>query len=151
MRRTCTWILLAAILGTKAQTSGVDWKVYGFVERAAGDLVCFYDANSVGSVTTLTRVRVKCLLQRELENYGKQHRDQIRASALQKVNNGYIPPFVRLLGVNPDRAIALTAAEEVADVGEVVQTRAIVPTPPIAEMAWVRTDGRTATYSCFQI
>ena len=31
---------------------------------------------------------------------------------------------MRLLGVNPDRAIALTAAEEVADMGEVVQTRA---------------------------
>jgi hypothetical protein len=31
---------------------------------------------------------------------------------------------VRILGVNSDRALALTAAEEVADMGEVVQTRA---------------------------
>ena len=124
MRRTCAWILLALTVGTKAQAGGVDWKVYGFVERADGDLVCFYDANSVTSPTKLTRVWVKCIFQKELEDYGKQHRDHIRASALHKVTNGYVPPFVRLLGVNSDRAIALTAAEEVADMGEVVQTRA---------------------------
>src|SRR5580698_4231061 len=104
MRRTCTWILLALTVGTKAQAGGVDWKVYGFVERAGGDLVCFYDANSVTSTTKLTRVWVKCIFQKELEDYGKQHRDHIRASALHKVNNGYVPPFVRLLGVNSDRA-----------------------------------------------
>ena len=101
MRRACTWILLA-LTGTKAQAGGVDWKVYGFVERADGDLVCFYDANSVTSATKVT---------------------QIRTSALRKVNSGYVPPFVRLLGVNSDRAIGFTAAEEVADMGEVVQTR----------------------------
>jgi hypothetical protein len=123
MRRTCTCLLLALTVGTKAQASGVDWKVYGFVERADGDLVCFYDANSVTSATKLTRVWVKCIFQKELEDYGKQHRDDIRASALYKVHNGYVPPFVRLLGANSDRAIALTAAEEVADMGEVVQTR----------------------------
>ena len=123
MRRTCTCILLALTVGTKAQASGVDWKVYGFVERADGDLVCFYDANSVATATKLIRVWVKCIFQKELEDYGKQHHDHIRASALHKVNNGYVPPFVRLLGVNSDRAIALTATEEVADMGEVVQTR----------------------------
>jgi hypothetical protein len=123
MRRTCTCILLALTVGTKAQASGVDWKVYGFVERADGDLVCFYDANSVASATKLTRVWVKCIFQKELEDYGKQHRDYIRASALHKVNNEYVPPYVRLLAVNSDRAFALTAAEEVADMGEVVETR----------------------------
>jgi hypothetical protein len=123
MPRTCTWILLALTVGTKAQAGGVDWKVYGFVERPDGALVCFYDANSVTSATKLTRVWVKCIFQKELEDYGKQHRDHIRASALHKVNNGYVPPFVHLLGVNSERAIALTAAEEVADMGEVVRTR----------------------------
>ena len=55
--------------------------MYGFVERADGDLVCFYDANSVTSPTKLTRVWVKCIFQKELEDYGKQHSDHIRASA----------------------------------------------------------------------
>jgi len=68
MRRACTWILLA-LTGTKAQAGGVDWKVYGFVERADGDLVCFDDANSVTSATKLTRGWVKCIFQKELEDY----------------------------------------------------------------------------------
>ena len=60
---------MLALTGTKAQAGGVDWKVYGFAERADSDLVCFYDANSVTSATKLTRVWVKCIFQKELEDY----------------------------------------------------------------------------------
>jgi hypothetical protein len=98
MRRTFTWALLALTVGTEAQAGSVDWKVYGFVERADGDLVCFYDANSVTSATKLSRVWVKCIFQKELEDYGKQHHDHIPASALHKVNNGYVPPLCAFWG-----------------------------------------------------
>jgi hypothetical protein len=117
-------VVVALTAATRAQAGDVDWKVYGFVERADGDLVCFYDANSVTPVATRMRVCVKCLLQKELEDFSKQHRQDLGTSALRKVNKGYVPPLVRILGVNSDRALALTAAEEVADMGEVVQTRA---------------------------
>jgi hypothetical protein len=123
MRRIVA-VVVALTVATRAQAGDVDWKAYGFVERPDGDLVCFYDANSVTSVATRIRVWVKCLLQKELEDFSKQHRQDLGTSALRKVNKGYVPPFVRILGVNSDRAVALTAAEEVADMGEVVQTRA---------------------------
>jgi hypothetical protein len=108
---------------TIAQAGDADWKAYAFVQHADGDLVCFYDANGVSSAGTHTRVWVKCLLQKELEGFSKEHREEIFANVSRKVRAGYIPPFVSVLGVNSQRVTAITAAEEVANMGEVVQTR----------------------------
>lgn len=115
--------LLALTVATSALAGDVDWKAYGFVEHADGDLVCFYDAQSVSLVGALTRVWVKCVLQKELQDFGTRNREKIQASAQRKTNEGYVPPFVSVLGGNSKRVNAITAAEEIADMGEVVQTR----------------------------
>jgi hypothetical protein len=59
-----------------------------------------------------------------LEGFSKEHRDEILANVSRKVTAGYVPPFVTVLGMNSQRVTAITAAEEVANTGEVVQTRA---------------------------
>ena len=115
--------LVALSVAVSAQAADVDWKAYGFVAHADGDLVCFYDAQSVSFVGALTRVWVKCVLLKELQDFGTRNREKIQASVQRKTTEGYVPPFVSVLGANSKRVNAITAAEEIADMGEVVQTR----------------------------
>jgi hypothetical protein len=116
------WVLSTGV-ATIAQAGDADWKAYAFVQNADGDLVCFYDANGISSAGMRTRVWVKCLLQKELESFSKEHRVEILANVSRKVTAGYVPPFVTVSGMNSQRVTAITAAEEVANMGEVVQTR----------------------------
>jgi hypothetical protein len=122
MRIISLWALALA-LATSAKADDADWKAYWFVQHADGDLVCFYDGKSVSSMDRRARVWVKCVFQKELQDFGTQHREEIQANVLRKVNKGYIPPFATAFGVNSKLVNAITAAEDVADRGEVVQTR----------------------------
>ena len=115
--------LLGVTVAVSAQAGDVDWKAYGFVEHADGDLVCFYDAKSVSFTGAVGRVWVKCVLQKELQDFGTRNREKIQASVQRKTTEGYVPPFVSVLGVNSKRVNAITAAEAIADMGDVVQTR----------------------------
>jgi hypothetical protein len=51
-------IISASLLALSVctQAADADWKAHGFVAHADGDLVCFYDAQSVSFAGPLTRL-----------------------------------------------------------------------------------------------
>jgi hypothetical protein len=104
-----------------AQTSSVDWKFYGSA-KLDGDVICFYDANSVSKQPAgLLRVWTKCLSQKELDQIDieKDFDGKILEATAKKVAHHYVPPIALVENIDFDQSVVVTQYEQTADLGNI--------------------------------
>ena len=114
--------LLALTASAPAQSTDVDWKLYGFVtvSKTSGPSECFFDAKgTINAPDRHIRVWTKCLSQKELNDIdiGKTFQGKILRNAAEKVAGGYVPPLaLTRRDIDLDRMVTIITHEEAASI-----------------------------------
>jgi len=101
-------LTLLVTLSTGVACAASDWRYAGTLrlQDGGGDAPQFFDAWSIGHPTkSTTRVWVKVIRPRDLENYHKAHEPSVTHEVAHKIATGYVPDFLLL----PAARSALTA------------------------------------------
>jgi malate synthase len=117
--------VLFAVMGApagSAQTSSVDWKLFGAVTVNEDREFCFYEAKGVvHSTVSHIRVWAKCLPQKDIDavDIEKDFDGKILKNTAQKVARYYAPPIAAVEAVDADAAMFITEYEEIADLANI--------------------------------
>ena len=120
MKRAAVLLVLVSNAAL-AQTTDVDWKLFG-AASVDGASFCFFDAKSVAcSSDGYIRVWTKCLAQKDLDGFDAKSDlgTKIVRKAAKEVIEGYVPPIVVIGQMEFKQVPDIVVYEQIANLGAI--------------------------------